>query len=332
MILSRLASIHILTKLFRHPQTFNCILNFYRTGRLHVMEEMCVVDYSEDLQYWKIDEIWLEQCCENKFNTKKDFITDEMRKEKAYEEAGKDVYEDFGDGKLAKYQRVLWDTFEKPHKSALAKYISLLSISLVLLSTVGMCLNTMPSFRHYDSRNQPMDNPNLALIEAVCISWFTIEYLLRLAGAPGKLAFMKQSMNVIDALAIAPYYISLMFFEDPEMINIPGVDILDSNVTSTSTTLAPTNATVTEAEEGGGVFGDVSRIIQVFILIPLLLTYMIQLGVPYCPYHAYLQANPQVCWVAGHCPYHEEQLQGARPTADVCWDGDAHFWKPLLFC
>ena len=252
----------------RHPQTFNCILNFYRTGRLHVMEEMCVVDYSEDLQYWNIDEIWLEQCCENKFNTRKDFITDEMRKEKAYEDACKEVFEDFGDGKLAKYQRILWDTFEKPHKSALAKYISLLSISLVLLSTVGMCLNTMPSFRHYDSHNQPMDNPNLALIEAVCISWFTIEYLLRLAGAPVKLAFIKQSMNVIDALAIAPYYISLMFFEDPEMIAIPEVGIgadLKTNLTI-ATTPAPTNATMVDPEEGGGVFGDVSRIIQVRIL------------------------------------------------------------------
>ena len=240
------------------------------------MEEMCVVDYSEDLQYWNIDEIWLEQCCENKFTTRKDFINDEMRKEKAYENAIEEVYEDFGDGKLAKYQRILWDTFEKPHKSALAKYISLLSISLVLLSTVGMCLNTMPSFRHYDSRNQPIDNPNLALIEAVCISWFTIEYLLRLAGAPEKLAFMKQSMNVIDALAIAPYYVSLLFFEDPETVNIPEVAMaalstFGPNLTTSTTTIAPTNATIAEAEEGGGVFGDVSRIIQVLLVTSFLI-------------------------------------------------------------
>ena len=127
-----------------------------------------------------------------------------------------DEVEDFGPSKLAVYQQILWDTFEKPHKSCLARYISLLSICLVLVSTVGMCLNTMPSFRLSSSSEQDRDNPHLALLEAVCISWFTVEYLLRLAGAPQKISFIKQTMNIIDVLAIAPYYISLLF-EDPEL-------------------------------------------------------------------------------------------------------------------
>ena len=43
--------------------------------------------------------------------------------------------------------------------------MSLTSISLVLVSTVGMCLNTMQTFRYYDANKEPMDNPYLALIE-----------------------------------------------------------------------------------------------------------------------------------------------------------------------
>ena len=53
----------------------------------------------------------------------------------------------------------------------MARYISLVSILLVLLSTVGMCLNTMAVFSHYDGNKEPIDNPYLALIEVVCISW-----------------------------------------------------------------------------------------------------------------------------------------------------------------
>ena len=140
---------------------------------------------------------------------------------------------------------------KKPQKSVLPKYISLLSISMVLLSTVGMCLNPMPSFRHYDSKkNHPIDNPNLALIEAVCISWFTIEYLLRLGGVPDKPPFRKQMMNVIVVLAITPYYDSLLFFEDPEMfslslVTMTALDTVNPNLTTTSTaTMAPANATI----------------------------------------------------------------------------------------
>ena len=44
----------------RRPRTFNCILNFYRTGKLNVLDEMCVVDFSQDLEYWMIEDIYLE--------------------------------------------------------------------------------------------------------------------------------------------------------------------------------------------------------------------------------------------------------------------------------
>ena len=80
--------------------------------------------------------------------------------------------EDFGTGKFVKYQICLWDLIEKPETSRAAQMISNISILFVVISTVGMVLATMPEL-------EPQ-YPKLALIEAVCISWFTIEYLLRL--------------------------------------------------------------------------------------------------------------------------------------------------------
>ena len=103
----------------RHPRSFNSILNFYRTGRLHVVDEMCVMAFSDDLDYWGIDEVYLESCCQNKFNTRKEHVEEEMKKEA--NNVKKEVEEDFGDGKFAKYQKCLWDLIEKPHTSTAAK-------------------------------------------------------------------------------------------------------------------------------------------------------------------------------------------------------------------
>ena len=49
---------------------------------------------------------------------------------------------------------------------------------------------------------EPVDNPKLALIELICIAYFTVEFLLRLAGAPKKIAFLKSTMNIVDVAAI----------------------------------------------------------------------------------------------------------------------------------
>merc|ERR1719347_1507675 len=51
----------------RHPRSFNTILNFYRTGKLHVADEMCVLAFSDDLDYWMISDAYMEACCVEKF-------------------------------------------------------------------------------------------------------------------------------------------------------------------------------------------------------------------------------------------------------------------------
>ena len=42
---------------------FNKVVNFSRTdclGKLHIMDELCVIDFSQDLEYWMIDDLYLE--------------------------------------------------------------------------------------------------------------------------------------------------------------------------------------------------------------------------------------------------------------------------------
>ena len=58
-------------------------------------------------------------CCQNKYNTRKEHVVEELKKEAA--NIQKEEEEDFGDGKFAKYQKCLWDLIEKPHTSFAAK-------------------------------------------------------------------------------------------------------------------------------------------------------------------------------------------------------------------
>ncbi|XP_041853292.1 shaker-related potassium channel tsha2-like isoform X1 [Melanotaenia boesemani] len=119
------------------------------------------------------------------------------------------------------FQRQLWLLFEYPESSGPARIIAIVSVMVILISIIIFCLETLPEFRdvppEIDSQangSSHVKEPNpftdpFFMLETLCIVWFSFEFTMRFLSCPSKPVFFKNMMNLIDVVAIAPYFITL---------------------------------------------------------------------------------------------------------------------------
>ena len=88
---------------------------------MHIPEDVCSLSYGEELDYWGIDDIYIESCCQGRYHQRKEQIVDEKRREEAALGDGDDEFE--GVTFCVARRKKMWDLLEKPNSSFSAKIL-----------------------------------------------------------------------------------------------------------------------------------------------------------------------------------------------------------------
>lgn len=194
----------------RHRIAFEYILFYYQSnGRLILPDDVPFRVFTEEVRFFQLGDQALES------------IAKGMVKPRSTKYHAKTL------------QEKMWNLFERPDTSNLARVVAIFSISMVVISLILSCVETIPSLnlsycpkkdsQHCNgtsnsscvetvgnSQCQEIILEIFVIVEIVCYSWFLLEYIIRLWSAPVKFAFFFSTLNVIDILAILPYFIVLL--------------------------------------------------------------------------------------------------------------------------
>ena len=192
----------------RNIQVFELILYFYQSnGRLVCPPELAPEILLEEVEFFQLGE--------HAINAVKDILNEDEPPDKPVIMPEK------------KAQKFIWRLFEYPDSSKAARVLALLSVSVIVASIVVLCIETLPQFivlpedaidRNDTAKMQEIREHNdlasrvkevFGQLEIAFISWFTFEYLVRLISSPQKWLFVRSFLNVIDLLAILPFYVEL---------------------------------------------------------------------------------------------------------------------------
>uniref|UniRef100_A0A7N6AJ38 Delayed-rectifier potassium channel regulatory subunit KCNS1 n=1 Tax=Anabas testudineus TaxID=64144 RepID=A0A7N6AJ38_ANATE len=209
----------------RNPGLFPYVLHFYQTGKLHIMEELCVFSFSQEIEYWGINEFFLDSCCSYRYHDRKlessrhhswDDESDVSSIDTSVDEIS-DLNRDiqhFQEVRCGNFRKCLWLTLENPGYSIPSKLFSLLSIGVVLTSIATMCINSIPEYQvsaESGSNEGVKECRDRGALEVFCTCWFTFEVVTRLLLAPNRKKFFHHPLNIIDMVSVVPIYITVIF-------------------------------------------------------------------------------------------------------------------------
>lgn len=236
----------------RDPQVFSVVLNYLRTGELHIPTFLCGPILQREFEHWGIDELDIERCCWQPYNTWKtqNLSLEKLESDRKKSTTQRDLKCDRNSpSRWKRVRAIVWNVLQDPTSSCGAKIYAWISILFVFLSIFSFCAETHPAFKvdrgtlksfealysiqpeatylteatvtipntlNSTNSNQTADqrvtHPALKIIDLCCVTFFTVEFICRFVFCPAKLQFITTAQNIIDILAILPDYVEFIIY------------------------------------------------------------------------------------------------------------------------
>ncbi|KAE8600626.1 hypothetical protein XENTR_v10013335 [Xenopus tropicalis] len=194
----------------RHSEAFGFIMMYVKYGKLRFVPQMCELSFYNEMIYWGLERSQLEYCCQRRLDERMSdtytYMSDESKPDESCnlkDEQQQQQQQGPSDKKWKERMRI---TFEEPTSSLAAQILAVISIIFVIVSMVVLCASTLPDWK--TAQNHSAEEHRI--IEAICIGWFTAECIVRFIVSKDKCEFVKRPLNIIDLLAITPYYVSVL--------------------------------------------------------------------------------------------------------------------------
>lgn len=194
----------------RDPYIFKFVLNYFQSGTLHCSTEDCPEAFKEELSFYGLSIYDVNDCCWEICTPKEKNVLVEDEEEEGELLNCEGDYDNYGlrcKPKRSLRQKI-WRTIGPSKTTKAGIYFHIIYGFFIFISVL---VTTMETLKCSDTKTcGEVHESVFFFIDSTCVAIFTFELLLRFFVCPRKWKFFRSFMNIIDVVAILPYYLTLI--------------------------------------------------------------------------------------------------------------------------